>query len=73
MVDWIQSSISTASEELRAAVVDLFMETFKDVKQETVDEDECLLMMDALSVGDRMDSSHPASSPLQAQQSWGPA
>mgnify|MGYP006919019150 CR=1 FL=1 len=26
--------------------------TFKDVKQETVDEDECLLMMDALSVGD---------------------
>ncbi len=52
MVDWIQSSISTASEELRAAVVDLFMETFKDVKQETVDEDECLLMMDALSVGD---------------------
>lgn len=44
------SSLAGAKEELNNAVVEMFVNTFKEMKKENVDEDECLLQMKALSL-----------------------
>ena len=44
-------SLPTATQELRDSLVALFMAGFAELKAESVDDAECLLLMNALSVG----------------------